>query len=230
MFSLIGKKTTTVSCTLPSAEKHSSKLYLTLRSNASLLIKQIPYLETIDSKFNSHHHPSLPGLSEIHVTCLHGVLRRPLLPFGHMAAHVTADVESSCVGEVVLGLQDTAELYRGLQDDLVKGIKDLGVEIRWRVGLLVGRIGGGEGDGVVMDARVHQDAALRSALIVTVGSQGLDINRTYFHVEMLAQNVQLDTAAPCVLGLDPSAVVVDFSVENGFGVNVRMRLDVLCDD
>ena len=133
---------------------------------------------------------------------------RALFAFSGETADIAPDAEAGGVGVVMTALEDAAEVNGGLEQAVFDGVKDFGVEVRRGVGLRVWRVGGGEGDGVVVDARVDEDAALRAAFIVAVGAEGLDIDRTDLDVEALAQDVQLDAASPCVFGLDPSAVVV----------------------
>lgn len=50
-----------------------------------------------------------------------------LLTHKHAAARVAADAEPSRVGVVVPLLQDAAEFERLVQNDRVRGVKDLGV-------------------------------------------------------------------------------------------------------
>lgn len=81
-----------------------------------------------------------------------------------------------------------------------------------------------------MDARIHEDTPLRPALVEAVHPQRLHVDGADLDVEVLAQDVQLDEAAPGVLALDPAAVGVGLLVEDGGGVVVGAGLDVLRDD
>lgn len=81
-----------------------------------------------------------------------------------------------------------------------------------------------------MDARVDEDAAGGPPLVEAIDTQRLHVDAADLDVEVLAQDVELDEAAPGVGVLDPAAVGGGLLVEHGGGVVVRVGADVLCDD
>lgn len=127
-------------------------------------------------------------------------------------------------------LQHRTQLHRSLQHHLVKRIKDLGIEIRRCETARIRRIRRAQRDDIVVNPRVHQDTALRPPLVEAIHPQRLHVDGADLDVEVLAQDVQLDEAAPGVLALDPAAVGVGLLVEDGGGVVLGAGLDVLRDD
>lgn len=169
-------------------------------------------------------------LSKIIVARRRSMFRGAFLAHQHRSADIAADAKARRIGEIMLPLQDPTDLHRALQHDIIVRLEDLGVEIRRRVRVRVGRVRGTQGDHVVVDARVDEDASLRPALVEAIDAQRLHVDGADLDVEVLAQDVQLDEAAPRIFPLDPPAVRVRFLVQHRGGIVVRPRLDVLRDD
>ena len=159
------------------------------------------------------------------------MLGRAPLPRHDSAADIAPDIELGRIGIIMAGAQRSAQLDGGEQHRLVRAVEDLGVELRRGVAVGVPRgVRGGQGNGVVVDAGVDEDAAGGLALVEAVHAQGLHVNGADFDAEVLAEDVELDGPAPGVFRLDPDAVVVGLLVEDHRGVFLRLRLDRLRDD
>ena len=158
------------------------------------------------------------------------MLRSPCLPFHRRPTNIAPNTEPGGIRKIMPPLQHRTQLHRSLQHHLIQRIKDLGIEIRRCETARVRRIRGAQRNDIVMNPRIHEDTPRRPPLVEAVHPQRLHVNGADLDVEVLAQNVQLDEAAPGVLALDPAAVGVGLLVEDGGGVVLGTGLDVLRDD
>lgn len=92
-----------------------------------------------------------------------------------LPAHLALDSHATCVGVVVLGLQHATQVLCADQDLVVVCVPHALVELGRTVRACVRRLRWALHDGVVVDARVHEDAARGPTLVEPVHSKGLRI-------------------------------------------------------
>lgn len=186
-----------------------------------------PLCTTCQEKTKTSRSLSLAKIVMPRLPCM---IRRALLSRKAFPTDIAQDAERGRIGKVMLRVQHPAQLHRLGQDLLVRGVEDLGVELGRGVGAVVGRIAGAEGDGVVVDAAVDEDAAAGPALVEAVDAQRLHVDGADLDLEVAGEDVELDGAAPGVGRADPAAVVVGRPLEHDGRVGVRVGVDVLGDD
>jgi hypothetical protein len=107
--------------------------------------------------------------------CLLGMRAGLLFPMENRPAHLAPNRHAASVRIIMLRLQHAAQVLGLDEDVIVVGIPDAPIELRRAVGSRVRRVRGALHDGVVVDARVHQDAARVLAFVEAVYAERLGV-------------------------------------------------------
>jgi hypothetical protein len=148
--------------------------------------------------------------AKVHVSCLLRVLCSTLFSLSSPATDITFDSESMCISKVVSLLQNLAEISGSLQSSTIFTLHTFNLSDLEHFPIKLGTraLARRDGNDIVMDTGIYQDASSRFAFVEAINPQILDIDAADLDVELLGEDGELDTATPRVLALDPTAVVV----------------------
>lgn len=82
--------------------------------------------------------------------------------------------------------------------------------------------------GVVVDARVNEDAADFAVGIEAVDAEGLNVNTADLDVKMLGEDTQLNGTTPSIRVLYPSTVIIGILLQDDLRIRLRITLDGRC--